>query len=128
MNTLRRAIPIVLAVILTGGLFVVWKRSTSSAGEAAAEPEVKGTAQVQVALAGPRPLKEIVELLGVTEPEPNASTLVSSQVSGRIRQMSVKEGDFVRAGQVVVELESGEALQSGTVLIVPPMPPSPCAT
>lgn len=108
MNALRRIIPIVLAVAFTSILFFVWKRS-KPAGETAAEPEVKGTAQVQVATAGPHPLKETVELLGVTEPEPNSTTLISAQVVGRIRQMPVKEGDFVRAGQVVAELDPGEA-------------------
>ena len=110
MNTLRRVLPRVLAVVLTGTLFFFWRRSTSAPnGEGTAEAEVKGIAQVQVAIAGPRPLKETVELLGVTEPEPNATTLVSAQVAGRLRLMSVREGDFVRAGQVVAELEPGEA-------------------
>ena len=108
MNALRRVLPIVLAVVLTGTLFFFWRRSAStSAG--AAEAEVKGIAQVRVATAGRRPLKDTVELLGVTEPEPNSSTLVSALVAGRIHQMAVREGDFVRAGQTIAELDPGEA-------------------
>lgn len=109
MNALRRFLPLVLAVVLTGTIFTFWRRSLALQGEGAGEPEVKSIAQVQVAIAGPRALQETIELLGVTEPEPNATTLVSAQVAGRIRQFSVKEGDFVRAGQVIAELEPGEA-------------------
>lgn len=107
MTVLRRIAPLLIAVLLTGILFVLWKRS-GPAGGAEVEPEVKGTAQVQVVVVGPRPLKETIELLGVTEPEPNATTLVSAQAAGRIRQFAVQEGDFVQAGQVVAELEPGE--------------------
>ena len=109
MNALRRLLPLVLAAALTGMIFFFWRRSLATPAEEPSEPEVASVAQVQVAVAGPRTLHETVELLGVTEPEPNATTLVSAQTAGRIRQFAVKEGDLVRAGQVLAELEPGEA-------------------
>ncbi|WP_309712866.1 efflux RND transporter periplasmic adaptor subunit [Armatimonas sp.] len=109
MNALRRLLPLVLAAVLTGTIFFFWRRSLATPTEEPGEPEVASVAQVQVAVAGPRTLHETIELLGVTEPEPNATTLVSAQAAGRIRQFSVKEGDLVQAGQVLAELEPGEA-------------------
>ena len=84
------------------------------------EATVKGVSQVTVAAASARRMREVVELLGSTEPEPNASTTVATQVAGRIRRLSVREGDAVQAGQVVAELESGDTAEqlAGATLAV----------
>ena len=103
---MRRILPFALAVILTGGLFFVWKRGPS---ETPSEPPGSaGIAEVSVAVAERRPIRETAALLGVLEPEPNASTLVSAQVAGRILALPFKEGDAVRAGEVVARLDPGE--------------------
>jgi len=71
-------------------------------------PEPEGLAQATVVQAVSRPVEEKVELLGVTEPEPNSVAAVSAVVSGRILRLSVREGDPVQAGQIVATLDPGE--------------------
>lgn len=70
--------------------------------------EPAAVAQAKVARVVMRRMRDTVELLGVTEPEPNAASIVSAQISARILQLPLREGDPVRAGQTVAVLDPGE--------------------
>lgn len=53
-----------------------------------------------------RPLEKVFPALGVVEPEPGKMVAVSSRVPGRITQLAVHDGQRVRAGDFLFEVES----------------------
>lgn len=53
-----------------------------------------------------RPIEKTLSVVGQIEPVPGLSGTVSSRISGRIVSVLVTEGDVVRRGQPVVEVES----------------------
>ncbi len=53
-----------------------------------------------------RPIEKTLSVVGQIEPVPGLSGTVSSRISGRIVSVLVNEGDAVRRGQPVVEVES----------------------
>ena len=74
------------------------------------EPGSRTTTLVQgvkVATVAQQPVDEIYEAVGTVHAKD--SSIVSSKVMGNIVAMKVREGDTVRAGQVLVEIDSREA-------------------
>ena len=67
-------------------------------------PMVQGT---KIETVAQQPLDESYEAVGTVRAK--ATSIVSSQVTGSIVAMRVHEGDTVRAGQVLVEIDSREA-------------------
>jgi RND family efflux transporter MFP subunit len=74
------------------------------------EPQKPPTTIVQgvkIETVGPQSVDETYEAVGTVRAR--TSSVVSSKVMGSIVSMRVREGDFVRAGQVLVEIDSREA-------------------
>jgi len=61
---------------------------------------------LQVAEAELRPIEAVLTVIGELAPVPARSGTVASRIAGRVVSLSVAEGDPVRKGQPVVEVES----------------------
>jgi multidrug efflux pump subunit AcrA (membrane-fusion protein) len=53
-----------------------------------------------------RPVEKTFPALGVVEPEPGKVAALASRVSGRVTRLLVHDGQAVRAGELLVEVES----------------------
>ncbi|MEX2243263.1 MAG: efflux RND transporter periplasmic adaptor subunit [Fimbriimonadaceae bacterium] len=84
-------------------------RIKSNAGEGEEQGGARGrrTPVVEVALAGPATIQDTIEAVGSLE-SPHLVEL-SPKSSGRIERVSVREGDRVRAGQVLATIDTSEA-------------------
>ena len=61
---------------------------------------------LQLAEAELRPIETVLTVIGEIAPVPGRSGTVASRIPGRVVSLSVAEGDAVRKGQPVVEVES----------------------
>jgi multidrug efflux pump subunit AcrA (membrane-fusion protein) len=53
-----------------------------------------------------RPLEKVFPALGVVEPEPGRVAAVTSRVAGRVTKLAVVEGQRLKAGDLLLEVES----------------------
>ena len=67
--------------------------------------EAKKNLALQVEEAEVRTLDKTVLVFGQIEGIPNRSAAVSSRIAGRVANVKVTEGEFVKKGQVVAEVE-----------------------
>jgi RND family efflux transporter MFP subunit len=105
--TRRRAIGIVVAVLVVGAL------AASVALKASKRPQDKADGQVtlefaaaDVAYVEPRALTRWLPLSGTLQPVDQ--TTVKAKVSGEIRQVTVREGEAVKAGQLIVRFDTAD--------------------
>jgi len=80
--------------VIAGGLFALRQAQRD------AEPEEKLTITT---VAERKTIEEAIEESGFVEPE--VSTEVRSEISGRIRQVFIEPGEIVQAGQTLIELD-----------------------
>ena len=71
-------------------------------------PDVERAARIKTAPAGLDSLPSTVDLTGEIAPDPDRSARLAARVPGRIIDVKAKEGDRVKAGQVIAVLESPE--------------------
>jgi len=83
----------------------VSEHSTEGDGEPASETPVS----VRVAEAQITTLYPSVDLVGTLMAIPERSALIAAQREGQIRQVAVVEGDVVKSGQTLVQLDSRQA-------------------
>jgi HlyD family secretion protein len=95
MRNKKKVIAIGVVVLLAGG-FVVARATTKSKPEEKESPFRLGKVQAE-------DLQVSVREVGVVDPEIKVD--VKSAVSGRVLGLRVREGDVVRAGQVLAEVE-----------------------
>jgi len=97
-----------LAIILA---LVGWRVQGENAAAAKLEEQQKArrgaATSVEVAVAGPRTMAESIEAIGSVESP--FTIRLSPRASGFIEDVSVREGDAVRAGQVLVKIDPREA-------------------
>jgi multidrug efflux system membrane fusion protein len=99
----------VIAAAVAGGYWY-WQQS-SGTGASGAEKGKKGkggkgggaTLTVKVARAVSKPMPVMIEAVGTVEPE--QSVQVRAQVSGVLQNISFKEGDKVKAGQLLFQID-----------------------
>jgi len=53
-----------------------------------------------------RPLQKTFPALGIVEPEPGKITAITSRVAGRVTKLTVHDGQRVKAGEFLAEIES----------------------
>jgi multidrug efflux system membrane fusion protein len=98
--------PYLLAILITIAL-VFWMASGDSNSEElsqeSTEQEKELLPKVQVEKIASQDIKRSVDLYGRTEPE--RSLELSSEVEGQVAKIHFDEGQFVKAGQVVLELK-----------------------
>jgi membrane fusion protein, multidrug efflux system len=111
MSPVLRPVLIVLAVATLAG--VAWKLRSGTApattpGPAASAPSRAALELLagDVTTAQQRPLIEVIELTGSVKAV--RSALVKAKVASELRELSVREGDSVRAGQVLGRLDDTE--------------------
>ena len=84
----------VLAAVVAGGLFVAKKKKDNAATE------------VRLEQVGRKDLVAAVTASGKIEPETKVD--VSADVTGRIMRIGVKEGDIVRKGQFLIQIDPAQ--------------------
>ena len=112
--TRRRSIGVLIAILAVGGLAggVGLRASKRAAAEAADKAAIVTLefAAADLAFVEPAALTRWLPLSGTLQPVDQ--TTVKSKVSGEIRQVTVREGQAVKAGQVIVRFDTasrGEA-------------------
>jgi multidrug efflux system membrane fusion protein len=110
MKRLQMLLLFVLIGAVAGGAYWYWSQqgSTASAGE---QPKGKGKGKgkgggvltVRAVQAVAKPMPVVVEAVGTVEAE--HSVQVRAQVSGALQSVPFKEGDKVKAGQVLFQID-----------------------
>lgn len=70
--------------------------------------QVAREARIATARAEQRRLSATIELTGQVVPDPDAIALLSARVTGRVVKVLAREGDHIRAGQVIAIVSSPE--------------------
>jgi HlyD family secretion protein len=96
MRNKKRVIAIAVVVVLVAGGFVVARATTKAKPETLESPFRLGKVQAE-------DLQVSVREVGVVDPVIKAD--VKSVVSGRVLSLRVREGDVVKTGQVLAEVE-----------------------
>ena len=107
--TRRRVISAVVVVLLVGGLAgAVALRAAKKAQDADAKPMVATLefASAELAKVEPKALPRWLPVSGTMQPVRQAT--VKAKVSGDVREITVREGDAVRAGQVLVRVDTAD--------------------
>lgn len=106
---------LVFAVLaaLAGGGYWYWQQSADGAkAEAPMQPKGKGAGKgrggggpitVRVARAAVKPMPVLIEAVGTVEPE--QSVQVRAQVNGVLQSVAFREGDKVKAGQLLMQID-----------------------
>ncbi len=95
MRNKKKVVAITVVVLLAGG-FVVARATTKSKPEPQESPFRLGKVQAE-------DLQVSVREVGIVDPEIKVD--VKSAVSGRVLGLRVREGDVVKVGQVLAEVE-----------------------
>lgn len=111
----RVTMVLVFAVLaaLAGGGYWYWQQSADGAkAEAPMQPKGKGAGKgrggggpitVRVARAAVKPMPVLIEAVGTVEPE--QSVQVRAQVNGVLQSVAFREGDKVKAGQLLMQID-----------------------
>jgi membrane fusion protein (multidrug efflux system) len=103
----RHTLGIVAAVLIVGALAgSVALRASKKAQDAPGTPPTLEFAPADVAYVEPRSLTRWLPLSGTLQPVDQ--TTVKAKVSGEIRQVTVREGEAVKAGQVIARFDTAD--------------------
>ena len=102
---MRRWIVLVVLIIV---VVVAWRVLGSGRRQTVAEPPAEAAIPVEVATAQTQELSERIMAGGTVEALEEVT--VTTKLTGRVAAVPVKEGQRVRAGQVLVRLEDAEIL------------------
>ena len=109
MKRLTMLLIFVVVGAIGGGAYWYWSQGASGASaEAQGKGKGKGKGRggpltVKAALAVVKPMPVVVEAVGTVEPE--HSVQVRAQVSGVLQSVLFKEGDSVKAGQLLFQID-----------------------
>jgi RND family efflux transporter MFP subunit len=105
----RRIIAILLMVLLLAGLVYLSKvRTTKKITHSAAEIHAEEGMPVTTSVVTVGSIEDSIPVTG--ELKAFNSVILSSKIMGKIDSVSVREGDYVSAGQVVIRLDQTDAL------------------
>lgn len=83
-------------------------RRTGVSSETSSEAKAEATKRrVRCAAVQPMTVAETIQLTGTIAALPDRDAQVAPQVSGRILEVRVREGDVVKAGQIVARVDAG---------------------
>jgi RND family efflux transporter MFP subunit len=114
MKRLNMVLVFALIAAIAGGAYWYWDRQASGATAAEGEPKAKGKGKgkgkgergpITVKAVQPvvKPMPVLIEAVGTVEPE--HSVQVRPQVSGVLQSVLFKEGDRVKAGQMLFQID-----------------------
>lgn len=101
-------------------LQLLWAWLLAACGSSAHAPQPAALARVSCAPASVRAWADTRALRGVVAAQPDRDAIVSAQVAGRLVRVRVREGDRVRAGAALAEVETAQlqdALRQGEALL-----------
>ena len=108
--TRRRVIGALVVVLLVGGLAgAVALRASKKGGDGGDAKPVVTTLEfgaAELATVSPKALPRWLPVSGTMQPVRQAT--VKAKVSGDVRQLTVREGDAVQAGQILVRVETAD--------------------
>lgn len=103
----RHTLGIVAAILIVGALAgSVALRASKRAQDASGAPPTLEFAATDVALVEPHALTRWLPLSGTLQPVDQ--TTIKAKVSGEIRQVTVREGEAVKSGQVIVRFDTAD--------------------
>ena len=99
---------VALAVLVTGGARILGKRKVEDPAQTSAVPAVSRIelAQSDVLTASIRSLTLSLPISGTVQS--TATAMIKAKVAGELLKVTVREGDTVRAGQVIAEVDPTE--------------------
>lgn len=118
MNTLRLLLPLIFAVAATAQEHAhphddaPAAAAPLSAGPIRLTETMARNLDLQTVAAELRPIEKTFAALGVVEPEPGQVAAITSRVPGRITRLAVRDGQRVRAGDFLLEVESRVAAET----------------
>lgn len=98
-----RRVQIGIAVLLLIAIFLYVK--SRGRGGAAVEAEV-AEVEAETAIAAVQPFAIMIASIGTVEPRPGAFGRIAAPAATRVTRVLVGEGDHVRAGQALIELDA----------------------
>jgi HlyD family secretion protein len=105
----------VSGVVLLSGGTIWWLSQTGKGGQATSTSAIASSTanpiQVKTAIARQQGVNNLRVLTGSVEPLETVT--LTSRVMGQIRQLNVQEGDRVKAGDVIVEIDVAEIQAQG---------------
>lgn len=78
----------------------------ASSGPIIITEDARKNLDLQTAEAEVRTINNVLSVIGQVEPIPSRSAAITSRVSGRVYSLKVQEGELVKKGQALVEVES----------------------
>ena len=74
--------------------------------------DVAAAFELETGIAGPAEMRESIEAYGRVEPNAERVSIVSARFEGLIQSVLVSQGEYVKAGQLLLTVESDESLRS----------------
>jgi multidrug efflux pump subunit AcrA (membrane-fusion protein) len=124
--TRRRAFGLLAALLIVGALAASVALRASKSGQEPEAPVALEFAVADLAYVEPAALTRRLPVSGSLQPL--NQTTVRSKVSGEVRQVTVREGETVKAGQIIVPSTrptSKPSLPTGSARSSPAVPSSP---
>lgn len=116
MKRLMMLVVFLVIGAVAGGGYWFWQKSTGKVAASEGQPEGKGKGRgkgkgkggggpllVKAAFAVSKPMPVLIEAVGTVESE--HSVQIRAQVSGVLQSVLFKEGDFVKTGQVLFQID-----------------------
>ena len=84
--------------VLAGGAYLIWGR-----GAEGKEPKVLATAQVRMG-----DVRKVLQATGIVKAQVGAIVRIGARATGTIKEMRVRVGDRVKAGEVIALIDDRE--------------------
>jgi multidrug efflux system membrane fusion protein len=94
-----------LAVCLLAGVYIFWMKFGGSESRAAPQPPISGAQSVPVATVAAKTGSIPVYLTGLGAVTPLNTVTVKTQVNGQLMSVRYKEGQIVKAGDLLAEID-----------------------
>jgi cobalt-zinc-cadmium efflux system membrane fusion protein len=95
----------------SGGVTHQWEYDNFE-GRTQIGADVAAAFELETGIAGPAEMRESIEAYGRVEPNAERVSIVSARFEGLIQSVLVSQGEYVKAGQKLLTVESDESLKS----------------
>ena len=99
-NMMKRTVWIIVILLIVVSSILLWLFVF--------KPDKNNNSQTQTAVAARRDIGSTVLATGIIKPKVGAEVKVGSRISGVVKKLRANIGDYVRAGQLIAELDDAE--------------------